>query len=462
VTQTAPIPAAAPHTATPPELRAAPRTVRLNAFQVLMRRWTALAPYNAGQMMHVTGEPDIDRWRAAAESIIGELGLGIPRFSGRDAVTFQTVPFVAVERTTADPTALFNEELNRAFAAGEMPIRFFVLRSEPGTHHFAAVYDHWIADSRAMRELMQRIFARYQAAEAPALPALQLECPPFNRLFRKYVGWLPRSAAMRQSFYNVVRHRRACRINLPNALDFTARVIHRQLPDGLIQRLHRHAKAHGGSVNDVFLAVLGQTMGEHTSPTRYRRRTRFYRLRRERVGLGTIVDIRDAAAEPLDNVFGLYLSSYTVTLARPEKRPLDELVEELAILTRRIKRKRTAVRSFQAFAMARWWWDFFREKRYQALFFQKTVPVAAGISNVNMTGCWADPQAHAAAEPEHPMVLDYVRISPTGPLLPLVFTLTTIGQRLSLCVTYRTTAFATEEAEALVADFAGRLNGIGP
>ena len=32
------------------------------------------------------------------------------------------------------------------------------------THLFGAVYDHWIADSRAMREFMQRVFVRYQGA----------------------------------------------------------------------------------------------------------------------------------------------------------------------------------------------------------------------------------------------------------------------------------------------------------
>ena len=37
--------------------------VRLNAFQVLMRRWSRLHPYNAGQVMRVSGTGDRDRWR---------------------------------------------------------------------------------------------------------------------------------------------------------------------------------------------------------------------------------------------------------------------------------------------------------------------------------------------------------------------------------------------------------------
>ena len=56
-----------------------------------------------------------------------------------------------------------------------------------------------------------------------------------------------------------------------------------------------------------------------------------------------------------------------------------------------------------------------------------------------------------------PQVLDYIRISPTGPLLPMVFTLTTIRQRLSLSVTYRTTALKQEGVDTVIADFRAAL-----
>jgi hypothetical protein len=42
-----------------------------------------------------------------------------------------------------------------------------------------------------------------------------------------------------------------------------------------------------------------------------------------------------------------------------------------------------------------------------------------------------------------------------------VFTLTTIGDRLSLCCTYRTTAFSAEKANDLVKRFIDKLAGIG-
>jgi hypothetical protein len=90
--------------------------------------------------------------------------------------------------------------------------------------------------------------------------------------------------------------------------------------------------------------------------------------------------------------------------------------------------------------------------------------VVAGISNVNMTGSWVAPPADAVdaseGDPGVPRVLDYIRISPTGPLLPLVFTLTTIRDRLTLCMTYRTTSFTDEQARELGEDFSRRLCGL--
>jgi hypothetical protein len=256
-----------------------------------------------------------------------------------------------------------------------------------------------------------------------------------------------------------MRHRRGFRVNLRNPLDFTAQVIYRRLPEGLIARVHQWAKANQASVNDVFLATLGQSMGQYTADARYRKRERRFHLQRNLVGLGTIVDIRDAASEPLDRVFGLYLSSYTVVLEKPEAMGTAALAASIGARTQKIKQTGGAIRGFEALEMARRWWGLYRDSKCKALLFHKNVPTTAGISNVNMTGSWVDSPEEAGND--LPIVRDYLRVSPTGPLLPIAFTLTTIGPRLSLFVTYRTTAFTKEEAEGIVADFVRRLVEIG-
>ena len=43
-----------------------------------MRQWTALAPYNAGHVMRMSGPPDIERWRAALTAVLKTIGLTEP------------------------------------------------------------------------------------------------------------------------------------------------------------------------------------------------------------------------------------------------------------------------------------------------------------------------------------------------------------------------------------------------
>ncbi len=450
--------------------------VRLNAFQLLMRRWSQLHPYNAGQVMEVSGVPDAERWQAAVEGVLGEMGFGAAKFSRKDRIAhFSSRGEVHIETASQDLIRFFCEELNRAFKAGDCSIRFCILtrpeRDRPvnaasgsrgASHYFAAVYDHWVADSRAMRELMRRVFERYQQPNIPTpLPSMTLQAPRFVSLFRHHVGWLTRWAAIRESTKNVWRHRQGYRVNLREPLNFESHFLFRHLPEGLIEQVHRFAKGRHASVNDVFIAALGQTMGAFTHEQRKRRQKKRLHFPRTQIGIGTIVDIRDAASKPLDRVFNLYLSSYTVALQDPECVPLESLLSTVSETTSRMKRTFATVKSFWALAAARLVWDYSISARYRSQMLHKMVPVIAGISNVNMTDTWADFRHEKTPREGVPQVLDYFRISPTGPLLPLVFTLTTIGNRLSLCVTYRTTAFDDKQAQKLAADFVGRLEAVG-
>ena len=46
--------------------------------------------------------------------------------------------------------------------------------------------------------------------------------------------------------------------------------------------------------------------------------------------------------------------------------------------------------------------------------YRKRVPLAGGISNINLSTTWASDY--------HPTpLLQYIRVSPTGPMMPLVF-----------------------------------------
>ena len=101
---------------------AASDPIRLNAFQRLMRRWSQQHPYNAGQVMRSFGHRRPRAWKEAVEAVIGEVGLGRPRFQGGDqVVVFIPLDELTIEQSSLDMQAFFNEELNRPFASGELP-----------------------------------------------------------------------------------------------------------------------------------------------------------------------------------------------------------------------------------------------------------------------------------------------------------------------------------------------------
>jgi hypothetical protein len=425
-----------------------PRSIPLNSFQMLMRKWCVFGPYNAGQVMHVRGEPDVARWRRAIDLTLAALHLGLPQFSvDGKVVTFHPAPPPEITPIEGNFDDAMSVEMNRPFAEMELPIRFFLAPQKDDTYFLAAVYDHWIGDSRAMRLLMQRFVQLYQGIPLEDLVPLAFPKRSFLELFKSHLGRAPVFTGVLESMKNLSRHFKACRINLGDPLDFSARCVSRELPIGLIDRVRARAKADGGSVNDFFLAVLSRVMGRFTKPSRLAHRR--HGRTRDGVGLGTIVDIREAADESLAAAFGLYLSSYTIVLKQPEGRPADVLVKEISQHTARLKKTFGTVKSYMSLVVANHWWNFIPSEKNRALMFQKNVPLTAGISNVNLTHSWIDSPPPGTM----PLVLDYRRISPTGPLIPLVFTLTTIGSRLSLYVTWRRAAFTDEQAQIIIDAF---------
>lgn len=420
-----------------------------------MRRWSRLSAYNAGQMMLVQGKPNLDLWRDAAEGVIAELGLGVPRFRKHDKVVeFSPPPPFSIQRVTSSLQSFANEELNRSFTSRELPIRFFVQERTDGTYYFGAFYDHWIADSYSMRELMRRIWERYNRIDLSGqTQGMTRQAASFSSLFRDRIGLLSESAIAKGVNRFLARHVGAFSIELRDRLDFNANFLHANFPAGLITNVLEKAKNNEASVNDVFLAALGQAM-KATCSDRRKGNDRY-----DRLSIGTIVDIRDSAQEPLDNVFGLYLSGYLTVLDKPDKQSLNSLIRTIANRKRR-REKETfdVVRAYSGFAMAHFTKECWNKEKYLAALEKKNVPVVAGISNVNLTNEWMD-QLPNHNDDKQLAVLDYLRISPVGPL-PLVFTLTTLRDQLSVCVTYRTTAFKRDQVESIVSRFADKLASV--
>jgi hypothetical protein len=88
-----------------------------------------------------------------------------------------------------------------------------------------------------------------------------------------------------------------------------------------------------------------------------------------------------------------------------------------------------------------------------ATFYRKRLPLSGGISNVNLNHSWA--------RRYHPdPLIDYLRISPTGPMMPLVFSTTTLGSSFHFGLTRRSALVTDAMAEQIAAHFIRRLTQV--
>ncbi|MEO5722182.1 MAG: hypothetical protein ABIR71_12015 [Chthoniobacterales bacterium] len=389
------------------------RPRRLTAFQSLMRGWAELAPYNFIHALRFEEPAEQERWRDATAETLHLLGL--------------EASALAIERPTVEIDVHLEAELNRGFAAADLPLRFFLIETEDGGHWFGVVLDHFLADDFSARALLRGIYARYRGTDLPEHMARAGKQPPSCGWFTEWRSFWQQARALR----------RAGRRPLRNPLDLTVGLFHSELPLGTLEAVRVLAKQQNATVHDVFLAATAQACGAaQTGPAG---------ARRDSVGLATAMDLRRFSDGADRASFGLLITQYAVVEPHPEKIPLPELIARIAQQTRTLK----AMSGRAAFIAGLGFWRLARSRRAKATLFQRGAPFAAGVSNVNLSGSWIEQSG----------VAEFRRVGPTGPVVPILLMITTFHGRLFLDTTYRTTAFTRPEAEQLVADFARGLAG---
>jgi hypothetical protein len=426
---------------------------RLNVFQRLARQWDVLHPYNAAQVMTLAGAPDVARLDGTWRETLRDLGLGRLHSAGsryrfeslNGDVALGRVHYVSEPASSLD--AFITDELNRRFEPDESPLRPFVITNGTASHHAGVVYHHWVADSASIRLLLREWFCRVYdppaARRRPLRVATNGYWPSFGPSAR---GW-DLDDGLLTSLRWSSRLKRARRINAPGFDDYRTHFTTHRLADGTIEPLLAAARGLGVTLNDVFLAAVAEVCHAHGCLERARRR--------QDVALGSIVDLRARAREaaagddPMSDVFGLFLG-FTSVLCRPrELREWERLVQSVAAQGRAHKRAGVPEASMIRMLAGLVAHHLLGPEKVKQ-FYRKRIPLAGGVSNVNLNGSW--PQRYHPAP-----LLDYVRVSPSGPMMPLVFTPTTLGKRLNFGLTCRTSVVPPARAEAMSRTFAERL-----
>lgn len=427
-----------------------PGCIHLNYFQQLMWRWSQQSAYNAIHIVEIKGECNLVSWEQAILATIKVLGLGLPQFLENGKVCFLESDHIVIQTPQSSLADYINQQLNLKFELNELPLRFFII---PQRNHYnlGITYNHWISDAYSIRLLLQQIVLRYQG-QTQDLPRLILKSSSFESLYHQHFGTFSRALGLGELIYSVKLFYNAYRLTLNNKFDFHSLYVSETLSTETFTKLKAYCCQQHVSINDLFIAQLAQLMGRFSASSRYLKTRKRFRGQRDHIAISSIADIRHKANQPLDDVLGQYLSSYTVVISQPEKRSTEDILQEVHQYTRLIKQSSRLIRSLFNFKSALWFWDKHQQSQKGAVFFHKYAPICAGISNVNVRDEWLSQESGQKIS-----VLDYWRVSPTGPLAPLVFSITTFRGQLTVCLAYRSTAVAKEIAATLCKSFCDEL-----
>jgi len=421
----------------------------LNLFQRLARRWDTIHPYNAAQAMRVAPIADPDRAGQAWAEALRALGLGRVYVADdlkfrHEALNGEFVRYpLAVLGDGACVAGHLTRELNRPFdQEDEPPFRPFVLNGNDGTY-LGVVYQHWIADSVSIRAVLREWFVRlFDPGAAREMPVKHPQSG-YWKLFGNRGNWRV-DATVLANFRSHMRHRRVRKVVSRGPQDYPVRVSLHALSQGMPDRLRDVARAQEMKVHDILLAAVAEACDRHV-PVQVR-------TNRPDISIGSVVDLRRHAAGDLNDTFGLFLG-FTQVVCRPQiLRDWQRLVRSVASQNRVNKESGLAQVSmfWMAAAMAA---NRFVPDKNLYKFYRKELPMAGGLSNVNMNDTWA--------RRYHPDILqDYWRVSPTGPMVPVVFSTTTLGSRMTLALTCRDALMGADESERIAQCMTRRLESV--
>ena len=215
------------------------------------------------------------------------------------------------------------------------------------------------------------------------------------------------------------------------------------LGGGDLDLLRAAGKRLGVTVNDLFLALLMRSLAPLCEAAQ--------RAGRDRISLGCIVNARRDLGIENEDAFGLVLGGFSVTCGIAETADFPTLTRSIAEQTRRFKRGGLHLANALEMGLVLRLMSLFSTNQRRR-FYPKNYPLWGGLTNMNLKKLPVEP---AAAQP-----LDYLRTVSTGPVTPLVLSVTTFGNGVNLSLSYRTSVFPRAEISAVRERFVAALRGL--
>jgi hypothetical protein len=318
------------------------------------------------------------------------------------------------------------------------------MRRNGDTFELGVVYQHWVADSISIRVLMREWFLRlYDPSAATTLPVKHPERGYWRLFGPDNSNWHLVEGSI-NTFRRYFRYRHVKKIASTAIDDPTVAVRLDESNDGLIDLVYQYARTSGVKVNDVFLAVTAEIC-RRLMPMQSRGR-------RIDLAIGSIVDLRPFSHSKLDDIFSIFLGFNSVVCT---PRELADWKTLLMSINKQIRAHHESgmIQSSLLWMISAWGVGRFVRPDKLYHFYRKEVPLAGGVSNVVMNRSWT---INYHPDP----IVSYLRVSPTGPMTPIVFTTTTLGSNLQVGMTYRTGLIDPDLADCMTGAFFERLRSL--
>jgi hypothetical protein len=405
---------------------------RLNAFQRSMLQWNDLHPYNAAHLVRVPEKLEAERLEAVVRQTLESKGLARLTLD-REAQTYAYhagSAQVEIKVASAIPDEL-ERQLNTPFAYDGVfsPFRCFVC-AEQDAFTLGLVYFHPIADAESIVFLLKDIVDAYRGAGGPSPDASFNRYPaPRNSLLRSHLAVLARKLASLPASARAMRH--TCRPTYLDPGNFHNGLSMFSLEESVLARMLESAKAWKVTLNDLFLAIL-MKWASGLAPSRAETD------RRKDLALGCIVNTRNDLGLDGRRDFGLFLGSFVVHHRVPPGIGVPQLACDIRRQTRLIKQNQLYLGAALELTCGRLLISLFPEQRRKKLY-QKHYPLWGGLTNMNLNTLWP--------QPDEVRAVDYFRAVCTGPVTPLVASISTVGRKANVSLTYRSTVFTEADIE---------------
>lgn len=414
--------------------------------------WDEIHPYNAVHVVRVPEPLEPGRLEDTVERCLEMKGLtGLEVDRRRKRYRFKGGPADVRIRVIDEPVdniqALTNEirkQLNLRFEGDTRvdPFRFFVVSNDK-SFYLGIVYFHLVSGGDSIIYLLRNIVDLYSQRDI-SVPVRPLRFYQNDRTYRKLLGPKQFFRWIRNIPAHIAKVRGSFRPHYSDVDDHTAGFTFFSLGPPHLHSLITGARRWGVTVNDIFLAVLLLSVSRFSGG-------RVSQPRRKLLSLASVVNIRKDLCKDDPESFGFFLGNFVVSHAVPDGIQLEELVKDIHLQTDKIKKDKfylgTIIDQWLALLLVP---RFFKKSRNR--FYSKNYPLWGGISNINLNTIWERSEDEAR--------IDYFRAVSTGPVTPLVFSLTSVNDILNVGVSFRTTVFSESDIDRMVSLFSEYVSKI--